>query len=155
LIISDHGSDMARRPPVGQRCINVYKRLTTLGAMEEGRAQETSVLDPHCLQPLTYTKGQRHTPDWLIIMGWDYVSELLPLAVILFIPQMIWVWRETAEWYWQGKTEELGEKPVSVLLCPPQIPHGFTCTRTRTSAVRGRRQTAWSMARPVTPLGPS
>jgi hypothetical protein len=26
------------------------------------------------------------------------------------------------EWYWQGKTEGLGEKPVPVPLCPPQIP---------------------------------
>jgi hypothetical protein len=25
----------------------------------------------------------------------------------------------------KGKTEELGEKPVPVLLCPPQIPHGL------------------------------
>jgi hypothetical protein len=30
------------------------------------------------------------------------------------------------EWKWQGKTEELGEKPVPVPLCPPQIPHGLT-----------------------------
>jgi hypothetical protein len=45
---------------------------------------------------------------------------------ILRIPQMIWVWRVTVEWYWQGKTEELGEKPVPVPLCPPQIQHGFT-----------------------------
>jgi hypothetical protein len=29
---------------------------------------------------------------------------------ILRIPQMILVWISTAEWYWQGKTEELGEK---------------------------------------------
>jgi hypothetical protein len=27
--------------------------------------------------------------------------------------------------YWQGKTEELREKPVPVPLCPPQIPHGL------------------------------
>jgi hypothetical protein len=26
----------------------------------------------------------------------------------------------------QGKTELLGEKPVPVPLCPPQIPHGLT-----------------------------
>ena len=26
------------------------------------------------------------------------------------------------EWNWQGKTEILGEKPVTVPLCPPQIP---------------------------------
>jgi hypothetical protein len=25
-----------------------------------------------------------------------------------------------------GKIEELREKPVPVLLCPPQIPHGLT-----------------------------
>jgi hypothetical protein len=42
----------------------------------------------------------------------------------------------------------LGEKSVSVPLCPPQIPHGLTRNRTRASAVRGRRLTAWAMARP-------
>jgi hypothetical protein len=52
------------------------------------------------------------------------------------------------EWNWQGKTEVLGEKPVPVPLCPPQIPHGLTRDRTRASAVRGRRLTAWAMARP-------
>jgi hypothetical protein len=41
------------------------------------------------------------------------------------------------EWNWQGKTEVLGEKSVPVPLCPPQIPHGRTQDRTRTSAVRG------------------
>jgi hypothetical protein len=117
------------------------------------------------------------------------------------------------EWNWHGKTEVLGEKPVPVPLCPPQIPHESTrdffsvsffpfdpfCTfksfcpscpivlslhnkhntnihapggirthnsskratvdprlrpqatgignRTRASAVRGRRLTAWAMAR--------
>jgi hypothetical protein len=52
------------------------------------------------------------------------------------------------EWNWQGKTEVLGEKPVPVLLCPPQIPHGPTRDRIRVFAVRGRRLTAWAMARP-------
>jgi hypothetical protein len=50
--------------------------------------------------------------------------------------------------YWQGKTKELGEKPVPVPLCPPKIPHGSTRARTRASAVRGQRLTAWGMARP-------
>jgi hypothetical protein len=49
---------------------------------------------------------------------------------------------------WQGKTEVLGEKPVPVPLCPPQIPYGLTRDRTRASAVEGRRLTAWAMARP-------
>jgi hypothetical protein len=52
------------------------------------------------------------------------------------------------EWNWQGKTQELGEKPVPVPLCPPQIPHGLTRDRIRASAVGGRRVTAWVMARP-------
>jgi hypothetical protein len=40
-------------------------------------------------------------------------------------------WNETD----RGKTEVLGEKPVPVPLCPPQIPHGLTRDRTRASAV--------------------
>jgi hypothetical protein len=51
--------------------------------------------------------------------------------------------------YWQGKTEELGEKPVPVPLYPPQIPHGLTQARTRASAVRSRRLTTWAMAWPL------
>jgi hypothetical protein len=66
---------------------------------------------------------------------------------ILRIPQMIWVWKATVEWYRQGKTEELGEKPVPVPLCPPQIPHGLTQAWTRASAVTGWRLTTWAMAR--------
>jgi hypothetical protein len=53
------------------------------------------------------------------------------------------------EWNWQGKTEIFERKPVPVPLCPPQIPHGLTRNRTRASAVRGRRLTAWAMARPL------
>jgi hypothetical protein len=49
---------------------------------------------------------------------------------------------------WQGKTEELWEKPVPVPLCLQQIPHGLTRDRTRASAVGSRRLTAWAMARP-------
>jgi hypothetical protein len=52
------------------------------------------------------------------------------------------------EWNWHGKTEVLGEKPVPVPLCPPQIPPGLTRDRIRVSAVRGRRLTAWAMSRP-------
>jgi hypothetical protein len=52
------------------------------------------------------------------------------------------------EWNWQGKTEVRGEKPVSVLLFPSQVLHGLTRHRTWASAVRGRRLTAWTMARP-------
>jgi hypothetical protein len=40
------------------------------------------------------------------------------------------------EWNWQGKTEVLGEKPIPVPRCPPQIPHGLTRDRTRASARR-------------------
>jgi hypothetical protein len=53
---------------------------------------------------------------------------------------------------WQGKTEELGEKPVPVPLYPPKIPHWLIRARTQASAVRGRRLTTWGMARPFPPF---
>jgi hypothetical protein len=78
--------------------------------------------------------------------GGSSTQAWMPTYVsILRIPQMIWIWRATVEWYWQGKIEELGEKPVPVQLCPPQIPHGLTRARTRASAVRGRRLTTWAV----------
>jgi hypothetical protein len=35
-----------------------------------------------------------------------------------------------------------------VPLCPPQIPHDLSCTRTRTPTMGNQRLTAWAMARP-------
>jgi hypothetical protein len=65
-------------------------------------------------------------------------------------------WYESGERRWNDtdrrKTEELGQKPVPVPLCSPQIPHGLTRARTRASAVRGRRLTTRAMARPRRPL---
>jgi hypothetical protein len=46
------------------------------------------------------------------------------------------------KWNWQGKAEDLGEKPHY----PPQIPHGLTRARNRASAVRRQRLTAWAIA---------
>jgi hypothetical protein len=80
-------------------------------------------------------------------MGSEYVSELQPQATVY--PQVIWVWRATMEWYWQGETEELREKPVPVPLYPPQIPNGTIRAWSRASAVRGQRLTAWVMVRPI------
>jgi hypothetical protein len=53
----------------------------------------------------------------------------------------------TMERKWQGKTEVLGEKPVSLPLCLSQISHGLTRDRTRAFVVRGRRLTASAMPR--------
>jgi hypothetical protein len=39
-------------------------------------------------------------------------------------------------------------KPTPAPLCPPQIPHDQTRTRTRAVAVGSQRLTAWAMARP-------
>jgi hypothetical protein len=81
-------------------------------------------------------------------IGWDYVSELRPPKGVLFFPQMIYEYGALVEWYWQGKPEKRGEKPVPVPLCPPQISRGLSRARTRASAVGGRQQTVWAMARP-------
>jgi hypothetical protein len=48
----------------------------------------------------------------------------------LSIPQTIMnEYGAAAQWYWHGKTEGLGEKPVPVPLCPTQIPHGLPWER--------------------------
>jgi hypothetical protein len=61
-----------------------------------------------------------------LFMGWDYISELLPLTDILLIPQMI---NEYGEWWWndidRGKLKN-SEKTCPSATCPPQIPHGLT-----------------------------
>jgi hypothetical protein len=69
---------------------------------------------PKCLQLSIYARTRYTFGVWLIWMGWDYVSELLPLTDILYIPQMIRIWRARVEWRWRDKTEELEEKPVPV-----------------------------------------
>jgi len=69
-------------------------------------------------------------------------------GLIDHITEDISEWRAKEDSYWQGQTEELGEKSVSVLLCPQHIPHWLIWTRTRTSAVRGRPLTAWVTVRP-------
>jgi hypothetical protein len=62
-------------------------------------------------------------------------------------PGDLWVW------YYggiilTGENPELGEKPVPVPFCPPQIPHGLIWSWTWTSAVKGRQLSFWAMARP-------
>jgi hypothetical protein len=43
--------------------------------------------------------------------GGSSTQPRMPTYVgVLRIPQMIWVWSATVEWYWQGKNEKLGEK---------------------------------------------
>jgi hypothetical protein len=71
------------------------------------------------------------------------------LYVWTLYPQMIHEYGAMMEWYWQEKTKELGGKPVSMLFCPPQIPHGLPLAWTQASAVRGKRLTTRAMALPL------
>jgi hypothetical protein len=71
--------------------------------------------------------------------------KMTTIIIIIFYPFP--VNGAPVEWNWQGKSEVLGEKPVPVTLCPPQIPHGLIRDRTRASVAEGRRLTAWAMAR--------
>jgi hypothetical protein len=53
-------------------------------------------------------------------------------------------WYMSMEPWWndmRGKCEEVGDEPVPVPVCSPQIPQGLTRARTQASAVRGRRVT--------------
>jgi hypothetical protein len=60
------------------------------------------------MKPLTQNRG-----DDNVLLGLNYHTT--HGAVIDEYGAMV-------ELYWQEKTEELGEKPTPVPLCPPQIP---------------------------------
>jgi hypothetical protein len=81
-------------------------------------------------------------------MGWDYVSELLPLTDMLFIPRMICEYGEGSWSDIDRENRRTRRKTCPSVTYPPQIPYGLTRVRTQDSAVGGRRLTVWSMARP-------
>jgi hypothetical protein len=78
---------------------------------------------------------------WVRMYLWTAVTN----GPIVHPPDDIWALRATLEWYWQGKAEELGEKPVLVTLRSPKIPHGMTRTRTPAYAARWRQWIALMM----------
>jgi hypothetical protein len=51
-----------------------------------------------------------------MLMGWDCVSELQPPMGLLSIPQMIRYGAPVEKLYWLGKTDELREEPIPLLL---------------------------------------
>jgi hypothetical protein len=77
---------------------------------------------------------------FVVIVHVDRVRLYLWTAAIngpiLYPPGDIWVWRATVEWYWRGKTEELGEKHVPDPHSSPPIPYWLTQARTWASATR-------------------
>jgi len=52
------------------------------------------------------------------------------------------------KWYWQEVTEALGGNPDQVPVYPPQILNRLAWDRIWASAMRDRRLTAWTIARP-------
>jgi hypothetical protein len=58
-------------------------------------------------------------------MGW-HCLWLRPPTGLFFIPQEMYEYGAKVGWYWQGKTAVFWGKPIAVIRCPPQIPHGLT-----------------------------
>jgi hypothetical protein len=109
----------------------------------EGSHYKTSYyVDKH-----NYSGWERHIHvggvRWCLWTAATNVPIVRPIGDIV-----LWVWAATVERYWRGKTEELELRPFPVSLCRPQIPHGLNQERTWASTMRGRRITAWTMARP-------
>jgi hypothetical protein len=102
--------------------------------------------------PRPQERGWRKKYEVMILRNGKFSGKILRKIfhlTSLFIPHVIWVWRVTVEWYWQGKTEDITENPVPVPFCPPQILHELTQAWTQTTMVRGRRLTTWAMAQAV------
>jgi hypothetical protein len=76
-------------------------------------------------------------------MAWDYISELRPPAGLMFIPQMIWVWSATMEWYWLGKTEKLGENLSQCQSVNHKSHMDWPAREPGSQRWKGRKVTAW------------
>jgi hypothetical protein len=71
----------------------------------------------------------------------DIVSENIRFSHIHIFLSMLFIWRSYQDYIatmiqmmdceMTGETEELGRKPASVALCPPQIPHDITGVQPR------------------------
>jgi hypothetical protein len=91
------------------------------------------------------------TNHWYIVNSWPAMSRLSSLKcshqrAYCSNPQVIY---EHGEPWWMistGKTKKLGEKPVSVSLCPSQNPYELTHTWTRMSTVTGWYLIIWTVA---------
>jgi hypothetical protein len=84
-------------------------------------------------------------------VGWDWVHLVLrPLFGLLYQPQLIHddVCGATSGMRIGRGHRSTWRKTAPVPLCPPQIPHDLTRARTRAAAVKSRRLTASTMARP-------
>ena len=79
-----------------------------------------------------------------------WVSYLTTLSTAKCI-RCRWYERMSVVHWWnysdRGK-QVVGQRPVSVLLCPPEIPHGLAWGQSRPSTVRSRRLTAGGMELP-------
>jgi hypothetical protein len=84
--------------------------------------------------------------SFFMSMGWNHISELFPPTGLLFIPRWYMSVESHGEIILTGKTEKFREKYVSVPLRRPQNSNWMTRARTRASAMRGRRLTAWAIA---------
>jgi hypothetical protein len=90
-----------------------------------------------------YQESNMTAGEWqsVIFYLWDETTSLNCCHERTYCSSPRWYMRmenDGGMTYWQGKTEDLGEKPVPVSLCTKQIPHELTRARTRDSALRGR-----------------
>jgi hypothetical protein len=127
-------------PGISWRLTCTFGDMTLFTNICQIRFFNLCVYNRLCIVFFPWRWGGSSTQAWMP----TYVS-------ILRIPQMMWVRRATVEGYWQGITDELGQKHVPVPLCPPQITYGLIRARTRASAVRGRRLRTGAKERPYVP----
>jgi hypothetical protein len=76
-------------------------------------------------------------------MEWEYVFELRPKTDLLFTPQMVYDYGQP---WWNDTDRVKPENSRKNLSQCQSVSHGLTHARTRASAVRSRRVTAWAMA---------
>ena len=95
-----------------------------------------------------YSVGGRWMNEYGAVVEWYWQGKTEVLGEKHYTAWVVDEWMSMEQWW--NDTAVLGEKPVTVSLFPPQIPHGLALDWTHACTVTGWRLTAWLMAWPDT-----
>ena len=121
-----------RIPDVKRRVAVPLTNSTTIHVLTLSRTEESKAVFYHCS---TISKRS--------LLFWKFRPRLQNFVLL------VWAASGIGRMIQTGVNRRTGEKPLPVPLYPTQISHALARDRNRSFAVRSRRLTTWTTARPL------